>query len=199
MSAATPKLSAEERKEIILEAALHVFARAGYSGARTREIAEKAGVSETLVFKHFQNKENLYKKALDHLFGHHPVFDELKPAMDGHDDRQVLYLLALHIIEHSRRDERIVRLTLFGGLEGMDMDKHETTPIQMLEEYLEDRISAGALKQTNAALAARYFIYSAFIYAGNTHLKIAAPPTPISDQEAAGVLADIFLNGLLAR
>jgi TetR/AcrR family transcriptional regulator len=196
MSAAKNKLSAEERREVILEAALEVFARHGYSGARTKEIARKAGVSETLVFKHFKNKKALYKSAQDHLFGHHPVYDELEPAMTAGDDRQVLYLLALHIIGHSRRDERIVRLTLYSGLEGGELARHEDSVVQMLEDYLAKRMETGALMRTNPALTARYFLYSAFIYAGDTHLKIASPPTAVSDEEAAKVLADIFMQGL---
>jgi AcrR family transcriptional regulator len=47
-----------ERQTQIIEAALNVFAEKGFDGARTKEIAEAAGVSEALVFKHFKNKES---------------------------------------------------------------------------------------------------------------------------------------------
>src|SRR5947209_4736439 len=57
---ATPKLSAEERRAAIVKAVRRVFADKGFHGTTTRELAEAAGVSEALLFKHFPNKEALY-------------------------------------------------------------------------------------------------------------------------------------------
>ena len=47
------------RKEKISFAALHLFADKGYESTSTQLIAQKAEVSEALIFKHFGNKENL--------------------------------------------------------------------------------------------------------------------------------------------
>ena len=54
------RLSAEERREAIVRAALPLFARKGFANATTRELAEAAGVSEALIYKHFPSKESLY-------------------------------------------------------------------------------------------------------------------------------------------
>jgi AcrR family transcriptional regulator len=56
----TMKLSGEERREAIVRAVRRVFAEKGFHGTTTRELAEAAGVSEALLFKHFPNKEELY-------------------------------------------------------------------------------------------------------------------------------------------
>jgi AcrR family transcriptional regulator len=56
----TPKLSAEARRAAIIAAVRRVFAEKGFHGTTTRELAEAAGVSEALLFKHFPNKEALY-------------------------------------------------------------------------------------------------------------------------------------------
>src|SRR5262249_13387165 len=53
-------LSSEERREAIIKAVRKVFAEKGFHGTTTRELAEAAGVSEALLFKHFPNKESLY-------------------------------------------------------------------------------------------------------------------------------------------
>jgi AcrR family transcriptional regulator len=47
------------RKEKIVEEALLLFAEQGFEETSTKMIAQKAGVSEALIFKHFVNKENL--------------------------------------------------------------------------------------------------------------------------------------------
>ncbi|MEL6674798.1 MAG: helix-turn-helix domain-containing protein [Bacteroidota bacterium] len=43
----------------ILEAALELFANEGYNAVSTSKIARKAGVSEGLIFRHFENKKGL--------------------------------------------------------------------------------------------------------------------------------------------
>jgi AcrR family transcriptional regulator len=54
------KLSAEERRAAIIQAVRRVFAERGFHGTTTRALADAAGVSEALLFKHFPNKEALY-------------------------------------------------------------------------------------------------------------------------------------------
>src|SRR6516165_12133766 len=54
------KLSGDERREAIIRAVRRVFAEKGFHGTTTRALAEAAGVSEALLFKHFPNKEALY-------------------------------------------------------------------------------------------------------------------------------------------
>src|SRR5580700_4203452 len=54
------KLSCEERRTAILRAVRRVFADKGFDGTTTRELADAAGVSEALLFKHFPNKVALF-------------------------------------------------------------------------------------------------------------------------------------------
>ena len=56
----TLKLSGEERRAAIIRAVRKVFAERGFHGTTTRALADAAGVSEALLFKHFPNKEALY-------------------------------------------------------------------------------------------------------------------------------------------
>jgi AcrR family transcriptional regulator len=60
-----PKLSGEERRAAIIKAVRRTFAEKGFVGATTRELADAAGVSEALLFKHFPNKEALYDAMLE--------------------------------------------------------------------------------------------------------------------------------------
>src|SRR5437773_7874928 len=60
MKTATTRLNSEDRRAAIIKAVQRVFAEKGFDGTTTRELAEEAGVSEALLFKHFPNKEALY-------------------------------------------------------------------------------------------------------------------------------------------
>ena len=54
------KMSGEDRRTAIIRTARRVFVEKGFDRTTTRELAEAAGVSEALLFKHFPNKEALY-------------------------------------------------------------------------------------------------------------------------------------------
>src|SRR5438270_5298896 len=54
------RLSSGERRAAIIRAVRRVFAEKGFVGATTRALADAAGVSEALLFKHFPTKEALF-------------------------------------------------------------------------------------------------------------------------------------------
>jgi AcrR family transcriptional regulator len=58
------RLTSEERRRLIVAAAVPLFARKGFAGTTTKEIAEAAGVSEGLVYKHFPSKSALYAEII---------------------------------------------------------------------------------------------------------------------------------------
>src|SRR3989442_14859211 len=64
---ANTRLDSDERRQAIVEAAVPLFARKGFSGAATRELAEAAGVSEALLYRHFPSKQLLYSEILQQV------------------------------------------------------------------------------------------------------------------------------------
>jgi AcrR family transcriptional regulator len=54
------RLTAEERRTGILDAALAVFSQRGYHAASIDDIASEAGVSKALIYEHFASKQELY-------------------------------------------------------------------------------------------------------------------------------------------
>lgn len=57
---AVSRLTAAERKAQLLGVAARVFARRGYAGTTTAELAESAGVSEPIIYRHFRSKKELF-------------------------------------------------------------------------------------------------------------------------------------------
>jgi len=51
-------------RSALLEAARELFEEKGYAGATTREIADRAGVNEGLIFRHFECKANLFSATM---------------------------------------------------------------------------------------------------------------------------------------
>ena len=61
MSAPTRRrLTAEERRSAILDAALTAFSQKGYHATSLDDIAREAGVSKALIYEHFASKQELH-------------------------------------------------------------------------------------------------------------------------------------------
>ena len=58
------RLDGDERRKAIVAAAVPLFARKGFAGTTTKELAEAAGISEALLFRHFPSKKHLYDEIL---------------------------------------------------------------------------------------------------------------------------------------
>ena len=59
------RLPKDERKALLLSAALEVFTSAGYHAAAMDEIADRAKVSKPVLYQHFPSKLDLYLAVLD--------------------------------------------------------------------------------------------------------------------------------------
>ena len=59
------RLTAQQRREQLIEVARSVFAVKGYEAATVEEIAERAGVTKPVVYQHFGGKEGLYAVVVD--------------------------------------------------------------------------------------------------------------------------------------
>jgi len=62
------RMSAEERREAILEAARDAFASTGFHGTSTETIAERAGISQPYLFRLFGTKKELFVASLRRCF-----------------------------------------------------------------------------------------------------------------------------------
>jgi AcrR family transcriptional regulator len=57
----------DERREQIKQAALKLFARRGIAGTKTSMIAAEAGISEGLIYRYFNSKDELFSDLVQHL------------------------------------------------------------------------------------------------------------------------------------
>lgn len=60
------RMTADERKRAIIDAAKPLFAEKGFSGTSVRHIAKAANVSEALLYRHFPSKEAMYRVILNY-------------------------------------------------------------------------------------------------------------------------------------
>lgn len=65
---ASAKRDPEGTRRRILEAATEEFARGGYAGARTEQIARRALTNERMLYYYFASKEGLFRAVLEHAY-----------------------------------------------------------------------------------------------------------------------------------
>jgi AcrR family transcriptional regulator len=81
-----------DTKEIILSAACDIYLLEGYKGMSMRQVAGKAGISPTAIYRHYVNKEALHHQVLREGFR---TFDSyLQAALVGRDAMERLHLAA---------------------------------------------------------------------------------------------------------
>ncbi len=102
-------IATEEKRRLILEAAVRVFARKGYHTCRVGEIAEEAGVSHGLLYHYFASKEEL----LETIF--RETWSELLEAIHGIEGsgepaQEKLRQVAAILLRSWRRDPDLVRV-----------------------------------------------------------------------------------------
>lgn len=201
-------MAGEERRLQILRIAVQLFSQRGFSGTTTREIAQAAGVSEAMVFRHFATKDELYTAILDHKACSSVVWDPTElvaEAMARKDDRAVFEGLALGALEAHEQDCGFQRLLLHSALEEHQLAKMfwESTVVQFYEflgEYIVQRQRDGAFRSVDPKVVVRALIGMIIHHSLNNNLwDRSRQLLDISNQEAARAFTDILLTGIQAQ
>jgi AcrR family transcriptional regulator len=75
------RMTAADRREVILDAARTAFADTGYHETSLDAVAERAGVSKALLYEHFSSKRELYVAMLEmHV---HELVERISGAVAG--------------------------------------------------------------------------------------------------------------------
>src|SRR6476660_7828256 len=156
-------MAGEDRRHHIVAVAMGISSERGFQGTTTREIAQAAGVSEAMVFRHFATKEELYAAILDHKACSGDRFEPEEMAADGierKDDRAVFESLALGALKHHEKDPEFQRLLLHSALEKHELaqmffDKFVRRVYEFLGSYIRERQREGALIESDPAIVVR--------------------------------------------
>lgn len=192
--------SSQERQAGLIQAAATLFAKKGFNGTTTKEIARAAGVSEALVFKHFPTKRALYAAILAEKVTVGALLEAIEDSAKKKDDRRVFTLIASYRIRPGV-DPTLLRLLLFSALEGHELSdmffgKHHKVFYDRLAAYVQTRIEDGAFRPIDPLLAARAFI-GMVVHHRLLH-EIFGVPMDRSYDDTVTTYVDVFLNGLVA-
>jgi TetR/AcrR family transcriptional regulator len=198
-----PRMSGGDRRRQLLEVAIDIFSKRGFSGTTTREIALAAGVTEAIIFRHFATKQDLYEAILDHACpgpGSDRWLDEAQACMDGDDDRGLFRLIISRILEIHRTEPRFERLMLHASLEGHELAVMHRNQIMAsigvrLREYIERRQHAGALRECDPRTIIFALVGMAQSFGMQKYMYQLSEPLQ-SDEEITDAFTSILMKGV---
>jgi AcrR family transcriptional regulator len=196
------RMTSHERREAIVDAAVKLFSRKGFRGTTTRELAAAVGVSEPVLYQHFQTKRELYAAIIQQKAqaSDARVREKLGRYFEDADDTAFFSKLAEIIIDWYAEDPAYIRILLFSALEGHELSDlfHECQCNSFLDrvtEYVRLRIEAGAFREVDPAAVAGSF---AGMVAHYSQCRVITPKVVENHPKEAviPVFVQLLLNGI---
>lgn len=203
-------MSADRRREQILQTAVQLFSQRGFKGTTTKEIAKAAGVSEAIIYRHFATKDELYgailhdKSCQDGL--HRFPWEGnavLQEAIRAKDDLAVFYNIALEAMNNHQKDVGFMRLLFYSALEEHQLadrffGEFVSQVYGFIGEYIRERQTDGAMRDVNPSIVVRAFLGMLIHHSLNNILwDKQRRLLDITNEEAAKNFAGIVLRGIL--
>jgi AcrR family transcriptional regulator len=191
-----------ETRTRILKSALRLFARQGYDGTTTRDLAEAANVAEGTLFRHFSNKKAILIEVATH--GWVEILTDLLTELSGMGSYKAVAQVMKRRMIHLHENSDMLRVCFMEAQFHSDLrDRIQTEVITKMtdvaEAFFQTAMDQGIYRRMDAKVVARVFL-GMFAIAGFSQSTIMSPVAAASEMQAmAEGLAEIFLNGVLAK
>ncbi|MGE4157647.1 MAG: TetR/AcrR family transcriptional regulator [Planctomycetota bacterium] len=150
----TKRLQASERRRQILDSALKIFAARGFKGTTTSAVAEAAGISEPILYRHFKNKLDLFHKLLEDVasrtLARWSTLIEKKPGSSVAAIERMARDLPAHL-EAIRRENALLTRCIADAAEDASLRRilvdYYSGYALFLEGLLQDGVNEGSLRR----------------------------------------------------
>lgn len=155
------RLSAEKRRESIINAAKALFASKGFHGVSVDEIVAAVGVSPAVLYKHFSSKEQLYDAVLHSHATTREDFISVVLETDGSFEEVLRAMTRIYVGSIAWQPDRL-KMELQSLLEGTaSNNEFITNQWKTFSDYiigeLQEMIDNGEIEPLNTRMAALMF------------------------------------------
>ncbi|MEP7352903.1 MAG: helix-turn-helix domain-containing protein [Acidobacteriota bacterium] len=197
------RLSSEDRRQQLIACAIDLFAKRGFAGTRTKDIAAACGVSEGILFRHFATKEDLYHAILDtheDEAGAQAWFEEMKRLAVEGDDAGFIHCLVTKLIQTFRDEATFHRLMIYARLEGHSLvdllNQRMGKPCMgFLRDFVVERQQQGVFRPGNPD-AQVMFLFALPVQYAMTRYVFEMDLLQLPDEKAAEEITPLLLAGL---
>ena len=154
---------AKDTKEKILATALNLFSQNGYAGTNIRELTASLGMVKSSIYKHFENKEDIWNTLLDEMIAYYDAHfgssAHLPPVPDSLEE---LVGMTKRLVDFTVHDEKVVMTRKLLTIEQYRDDrardlatKHFLTGLrEMFTPIFEGMMDKGLLRRNDPAMLA---------------------------------------------
>jgi AcrR family transcriptional regulator len=189
-----------ERTGKIVQAATQLFARQGYHGTSTREIAHLADISENTLFRYFEHKEDLFWSALEVSFSGVRLHKDLLNSIAECEapevvlpqilallvetvtfKPQLLYLIAVALIELRWKAESVCQ-------------QHLSPVFAAFSGYLARNIQMGRIRKLDTRMITSALAMTAIVHPDLSRLISGGPPPYPDSRDAIRAYTKFWLD-----
>lgn len=196
------RLSSSDRRKQILEVATELFACNGFDGVTTRQVADAAGITEAMVFRHFATKDDLYWEVLSAKTAPDDIKKRLTEKLQSDvEPIEIFISIARDVLNRNLKDPSKSRLLLFSGLENHRLSQrffktYMSEWYELLAGYIRRQIAEGKFRRVDPLLAARGFIGMLFHHYLVQELFGGGKYQSYEVEEVARTMAELWLGGI---
>jgi AcrR family transcriptional regulator len=119
----SPRMAMEDRRELVLREAIPVFARFGFEGATTAEIAKRSGVTQPYIFKLFESKKELFIAACERNM--RTTQEEMRESAGGKTGRDAMEAMGHAYIDRmqTNRDSLLLQMQQYAACWDEDVQR----------------------------------------------------------------------------
>jgi AcrR family transcriptional regulator len=197
----TPKAS--EVQSRIIRAAAALFARQGFRGTSTREIARLADVSEVTIFRYFEHKDDIFWCALDRSFSAiQPRLGTLVKSVGLESPEAMLPEIVSVFVDIATFSPELVRLIAVALLElrgkGEAVCRENLTPLfSAITNYLSRTIESGKMRNLDPAIVTAAIALTVIAHPEISRLIEGQQPAPLRSREAISAYSNFWIDVLL--
>ncbi|MEC4984205.1 MAG: TetR/AcrR family transcriptional regulator [Oscillatoria sp. PMC 1068.18] len=186
----------------ILQAALRLFAKKGYDGTTTRDLAAAAGVAEGTLFRHFVNKKAILIEVATQ--GWVEILTDLLTELSEMGSYKAVAQVMRRRMLRMQENSDLMRVCFMEAQFHPELrDRIQSEVIEKMtdvaEAFFETAMDKGIYRRTNPKIVAQVFLGMFAIAGFSDHTIIDPQASPQAMKEMAEGIADIFLNGVLAK
>ncbi len=186
-------------RDVILDVAMHLFGKQGYTGTSMRDIANGVGMLPGSLYAHIQSKEILLVEIVDQGIGRFLAAIERIVEQDMSDTEKLREAIKEHVAVVAENPERslvVFHQWRFLGKKNIDLAikkrrRYENAFLRIVEKG----VSAGVFNpKINVKIAVR-----ALLGALNWTPEWYSPDGPLSAEKVGNIMAETLMQGFLAK
>src|ERR671934_1473975 len=187
-----------DKPQQIIEAAIRVFARAGYYSSRVSDIAREAGIASGTIYLYFKTKEEILVTLFREKMAEFVAFLRREIADEADPEAKLRRLVRLHftVLEQSPALAEVVQVELRQGHKFFrGASAHEVSAyFALIGSVLEEGIARGQIRREVPVKLATKMLFGAMDQVA-TSWVLGKRGYRLT--EAADAVATIFLKGVI--